>query len=694
MTSFPLLAQPLTVGAVTLANRMVMGSMHTNLEGNPDHFDQLGRFYAARAAGGAGLIVTGGFAPNAAGRLKDHPCVMASAADAAHHRRITGPVRAAGGRIPLQILHAGRYGYHGETVAPSPIKSPINRDTPAEMTAAMIAETIADFARAAELALDAGYDGVEIMGSEGYLMSQFLAARTNHRDDDWGGDFTRRLRFPVAVTEAVRAAMGTAGVLTFRMSALDLIEGGMDDDEILALARALEAAGADCLSSGIGWHESQVPTISGTVPPAAFTGATQAIRAAVSLPVVASNRINLPETAEAVLAAGQADLISMARPFLADADFVNKAVAGASDRITVCVACNQACLDHYFTDKIVTCLVNPKAAREAEFAGGPAPVTKRVAVVGAGVAGIVCALAAAGRGHAVTLFDRADAIGGQFRLAARIPGKADFGRAIAGFAAQLAAAGVALRLGERVDASRLTAAGFGAALALLLGVSLPWLPWLTVPVAAFAGTALAALLVYVLSRLRAITAETMVLAGIATLFLFQSAQSLVQYLAAPEVLRAIVFWLFGALLKASWDNLPISAGILALGVAALAPVVWQLTALRLGDARAAALGVDVRRPRLRVFAIVALLTAGAVSFVGTIGFIGLVAPQIARMLVGDEQRFLLPMAGLTGAGLLTGASILSKVLAPGLVIPIGIVTAVIGVPFLLALIVRRGRRCW
>ncbi|MED5337320.1 MAG: iron ABC transporter permease, partial [Pseudomonadota bacterium] len=240
----------------------------------------------------------------------------------------------------------------------------------------------------------------------------------------------------------------------------------------------------------------------------------------------------------------------------------------------------------------------------------------------------------------------------------------------------------------------LAAAGFGAALALLLGVSLPWLPWLTVPVAAFAGTALAALLVYVLSRLRAITAETMVLAGIATLFLFHSAQSLVQYLAAPEVLRAIVFWLFGALLKASWDNLPISAGILALGVAALAPVVWQLTALRLGDARAAALGVDVRRVRLRVFAIVALLTAGAVSFVGTIGFIGLVAPHIARMLVGDEQRFLLPMAGLTGAGLLTGASILSKVLAPGLVIPIGIVTAVIGVPFLLALIVRRGRRYW
>ena len=278
MTSFPLLAQLLTVGAVTLANRMVMGSMHTNLEGNPDHFDQLGRFYAARAAGGAGLIVTGGFAPNAAGRLKDHPCVMASAADAAHHRRITGPVRAAGGRILLQILHAGCYGYHGEIVAPSPIKSPINRDTPA----AMIAETIADFARAAELALDAGYDGVEIMGSEGYSMSQFLAARTNYRDDDWGGDFNRRLHFPVAVTEAVRAAMGTAGVLTFRMSALDLIEDGMDDDEILALARALEAAGADCLSSGIGWHESQVPTISGTVPPAAFTGATQAIRAAVA----------------------------------------------------------------------------------------------------------------------------------------------------------------------------------------------------------------------------------------------------------------------------------------------------------------------------------------------------------------------------------------------------------------------------
>lgn len=450
-------ASPIRVGGVTLPNRYLMGSMHTGLEGHQDRFGQLGRFYADRAAGGAALIVTGGFSPNVAGRIQDEDCTLDDQADIDAHRIVTSEVHAAGGRILLQLLHAGRYSYHAAPVAPSPIKSPINRETPAELTHEDILQTIEDYAATSRRALEAGYDGVEVMGSEGYLMSQFLAEYTNHRTDQWGGSWEKRLRFPVAVTRAVREALGPGAILSFRMSAVDLIEGGMTDDQILDLARALEEAGADMLGTGVGWHESAVPTIAGIVPHAAFADAMKAIRRVVSIPVVASNRINLPEVAEAVLEAGQGDLISMARPFLADADFVAKAFDGRREQITVCIACNQACLDHYFTGEPITCLVNPRAARETEFTDEPAPRVKSVAVVGAGVAGIACALEARKRGHDVTLFDAADRIGGQLRLAGRIPGKEDYLLAIQGFEAQLEAAGVTLALGRPVEAATLTA---------------------------------------------------------------------------------------------------------------------------------------------------------------------------------------------------------------------------------------------
>ncbi len=458
-----LLSRPIKLGGHLLPNRFVMGSMHTGLEGRPDLFDRLARFYAERAKGGAALIVTGGFSMNLAGRIKDHPCTLTSEAEALPHRQITEAVHQAGGRILLQLLHAGRYGYHSAIVAPSAIKSPINRDAPQELSEAEILETIQDYARSTRLALEAGYDGVEVMGSEGYLISQFLAERTNHRSDDWGGTFVNRLRFPRAVTRAVREALGTGPILSFRMSAADLIDNSLSDDEVIDLALAVEEEGADCISTGIGWHESAVPTIAGVVPHAAFGQATKRIKQAVSIPVIASNRINLPETAERVLAEGMGDLVSMARPFLADPAFARKMLDGAGDRITLCIGCNQACLDHYFTDQVITCLVNPRAVQEESYTAGPAKTPKRVAVIGAGVAGIACALEASRRGHQVTLFDQAERIGGQFLLAAEIPGKADYGRAMETFAEQLEAAGVALRLGQAVEADAIAAGGFDVA---------------------------------------------------------------------------------------------------------------------------------------------------------------------------------------------------------------------------------------
>ena len=453
------LLDPIRVGSLTLASRIVMGSMHTGLECHPERFDELGRFYAERARGGAGLIVTGGFAPNFAGRMKNEPGTFERADQVTHHRKITAPVRAAGGRILLQILHAGRYGYHPAVVAPSPIKSPINRDVPAELTSAQIEATIANYATTARLAIEAGYDGVEIMGSEGYLISEFLAPRTNHRGDRWGGSLENRARFPLAVVKAVRAAIGDA-VISYRISALELVEGGLTQEETIWLAKEVEKAGADCLSTGIGWHEAAVPTIAGPVPHAAFIESTRRLKAAVSIPVTASNRINLPDDAAEIVQSGSADLVSMARPLLADAGFVNKVGRGRPDLVNVCIACNQACLDHYFTDQVITCLVNPRAARENEFSDAPAATPKRVAVLGAGVAGIAAALEAARRGHHATLFDSASRIGGQFALAANIPGKEDYGLSLASYEAQLAECGVEIRTGVAVDAERLKRSNF------------------------------------------------------------------------------------------------------------------------------------------------------------------------------------------------------------------------------------------
>ncbi len=449
------LLEPLRVGAVLLPNRLVMGSMHTGLEGHPERFDELGRFYAERARGGAGLIVTGGFSPDFAGRLKDDPTSFERPDQVDAHRKIAEAVHAVGGRVILQIVHAGRYGYHPDIVAPSAVRAPINRHTPRAMTEEEIEATIAAYANTAALARAAGYDGVEVMGSEGYLISEFLASRTNLREDDWGGSLANRARFPLAVVRAVRRALGEEGILSYRISALELVEDGLGEKETLCFAKQVEQAGADCLSTGIGWHESTVPTIAGSVPHAGFAAATRRLKSAVTIPVTASNRINLPEDAERLIAEGAADLVSMARPFLADAEIGAKLKAGRPDLITICIACNQACLDHYFTGQVITCLVNPRAVHEADFLDEPAAEPKRVAVVGGGVAGIAAALEAARRSHHVTLYEAAPEIGGQFTLAAKVPGKEDYARAVESFRRQLEEEGVVLRTGEAVTAEEL-----------------------------------------------------------------------------------------------------------------------------------------------------------------------------------------------------------------------------------------------
>lgn len=459
MDARSVLLDPIRVGCATLKSRVIMGSMHTGLECHPERFHELGRFYAERARGGAGLIVTGGFAPNFAGRMKDEPGTFERSDQVADHKKIAKPVRAAGGRILLQILHAGRYGYHTAVVAPSPIKSPINRDVPAELTSDQINETIRNYATTARLAIEAGYDGVEIMGSEGYLISEFLAPRTNHRTDEWGGSLENRGRFPIALVKAVRAAIGNA-IISYRISALELVDGGLTQDETIWLAKEVEKASADLLSTGIGWHEAAVPTIAGPVPHAAFIELTRRLKEVVKIPVTASNRINLPEDAAKVIVDGSADLVSMARPLLADAEFVNKVGRGRPDLVNICIGCNQACLDHYFTDQVITCLVNPRAARENEFSDAPASTPKRVAVVGAGVAGVAAALEAGRRGHHVTLFEAAPRIGGQFVLAANIPGKEDYGLSLKSYEAQLADAGVEIKTGVAVDPGALKRGNF------------------------------------------------------------------------------------------------------------------------------------------------------------------------------------------------------------------------------------------
>jgi len=457
---YPTLFTPIDLGPFTIPNRIVMGSMHTGLEALPDGIERLAAFYGERAEAGAPLIVTGGFSPNEEGRLKDEPIVMTTREEAARHRIITRRVRDAGGRIALQILHSGRYGYHPKSVAPSALKSPINRETPRALTEGDIERTIEDFARCAALAREAGYDGAEIMGSEGYLITEFLSPRTNRRSDDWGGSLENRLRFPAEVVRRVRERVGADFLILFRISALDLVDGALTGDETLALARAVEAAGANVLTSGIGWHEARVPTIAQMVPRAGFVWATERIARAVSIPVAASNRINTPETAEAVLRDGAASLVMLARPFLADGDFVAKAARGDRKALNICIACNQACLDHYFVGEPSTCMVNPRACNESLLPVTPAAHKKRVAVVGAGPGGLTCAAAAAERGHDVVLFEQAAGLGGQFNLAKVVPGKQEFGETIAYFTDRLSRASVDVRLGERATADMLTGAGF------------------------------------------------------------------------------------------------------------------------------------------------------------------------------------------------------------------------------------------
>jgi len=393
--SFPHLLSPLRVRGVTLRNRMIMGSMHLGCEGLSDSFARLARFYALRAKGGIGLIVTGGFAPNHEGGFGPDGCLLVDDCDVPNHRQITQAVHAAGGRIVLQILHCGRYSRHAGLVAPSPLKAAINNFTPREMTAEDIARTVADYGRAATLAAAAGYDGAEVMASEGYLINEFLAPRTNHRGDAWGGDLANRMRFAVDVVTTVRAALGAERILSVRLSMVDLVEDGLAADEVVTVAQALERAGADILNSGIGWHEARVPTIAAAVPPGAWSGATARVKAAVGIPVAASNRVTTPALAEALLAEGQADLVSLARPLLADAEFAAKAADGRAESINLCIGCNQACLDAIFSGGIASCLVNPRAAREAEFVAQPVAAAKAIAVVGGGPAGMAAALEAA-----------------------------------------------------------------------------------------------------------------------------------------------------------------------------------------------------------------------------------------------------------------------------------------------------------
>ena len=459
MTNYPHLFEPIRVGHLTLSNRILMGSMHTGLE-DKDRFERLAVFLGSRAEGGCQLMVTGGFSPNAEGRLKNGAAVFDDKSQIVEHRRVTGAVHAGGGHVLLQVLHSGRYGNHADNVGPSPIQAPINRHTPREMTSDDIVATIDAYGNTAKLAKEAGYDGIEVMGSEGYLLTEFLAPRTNRREDEWGGSSENRMRLPLEVVHRTRAEVGDDFVIMFRLSVLDLVDNAQPADEALVFARELEAAGVDIINSGIGWHEAPIPTIAQAVPRAAFVADTLRIKDAVDIPVVVSNRLNTPEVAESVLAQGFGDMVSLARPFLADADFVAKAKAGAAAAINTCIACNQACLDNYFVGKVASCLVNPRACFETEINWGPADETKRIAVVGAGPAGLAAADVLARRGHDVTLIEAADRIGGQLNLARRIPGKNEFDETLRYFRYHLDEGGVEMRLGVRAEADKLIEARY------------------------------------------------------------------------------------------------------------------------------------------------------------------------------------------------------------------------------------------
>ncbi len=453
---YPHLLAPLDLGFTTLRNRVLMGSMHTGLEDRARDVPRLAAYFAERAAGGVGLIVTGGYAPNVEGWLKPFAGAMTRGAHARRHRAVTDAVHAHDAKICLQLLHAGRYAYHPLSVAPSKAKAPINPFTPRPLSARGVERTLRAYVRAARLARDAGYDGVEVMGSEGYLINTFASARTNRRDDAWGGDLPRRMRFATEIVARIREACGPDFILIHRLSMLELVPDGSPWHEIVAQAQAIEAAGATLLNTGIGWHESRVPTIATSVPRAAFAGVTAKLRPHVGLPLVTTNRINTPEVAEAILAGGGADMVSMARPLLADPDWVAKARAGRPEAINTCIACNQACLDHVFANRTVSCLVNPRACAETELNYLPAATPKRIAVVGAGPAGLACATVAAARGHQVTLFEASDAIGGQFNLARRIPGKEEFDETLRWFRHRIAETDVELRLGTTADIDMLT----------------------------------------------------------------------------------------------------------------------------------------------------------------------------------------------------------------------------------------------
>ena len=455
MNPFPHLMKPLDLGFTTLRNRVLMGSMHVGLEEVPGGFDRMAAFYAERARGEVGLIVTGGIAPNERGRPMKGGAMLTHEDEAERHRVVTRAVHAEGGRIAMQILHFGRYAHHPALVAPSALQAPINAFRPQALTADEVEQTIADYARCAALARHAGYDGVEIMGSEGYLINEFIAPGTNQRDDAWGGAFEQRMRFAVEIVRRVRERVGRDFIIVYRLSMLDLVEGGSTLDEVVRTAQAIEAAGATLINTGIGWHEARIPTIATKVPRGAYAWVTQRLMGRVGIPLVATNRINTPELAEQLLADGACDMVSMARPFLADAEFVRKAREGRADEINTCIGCNQACLDHTFAGKITSCLVNPRACHETEIAIAPAAAAKRIAVVGAGPAGLSFAVTAAGRGHTVDLFEAGPEIGGQFNIAKKVPGKEEFHETLRYFRRQVDLRGVRLHLNTRASVATL-----------------------------------------------------------------------------------------------------------------------------------------------------------------------------------------------------------------------------------------------
>ncbi|MFH8385142.1 FAD-dependent oxidoreductase [Kitasatospora sp. NPDC018058] len=457
---YPHLLSPLDLGFTTLPNRVIMGSMHVGLEEAPGGYERMAAFYAERARGGVGLIVTGGIAPNEAGRPWEGGAMLTTEEEADKHRVVTDAVHAAGGKIALQILHFGRYAYHRDLVAPSALQAPISPFVPNELTAEQVEQTVEDFARCAELARRAGYDGVEIMGSEGYLINEFIVAATNRREDEWGGPYERRMRFPVEIVRRVRERVGEDFIIVYRLSMLDLVPGGSTLDEVIQLAQAVEAAGATVINTGIGWHEARIPTIATSVPRGAFAWVTKRVMGKVGIPLVTTNRINTPEVGEQLLADGCADLVSMARPLLADADFVAKARDDRADAINTCIGCNQACLDHTFSLQITSCLVNPRACHETELVLSATKSRKRIGVVGAGPAGLAFAVSAAERGHDITLFDAAEAVGGQLNIARRIPGKEEFDETLRYYRTRLAELAVTQRLGAVVTAEQLAAEGF------------------------------------------------------------------------------------------------------------------------------------------------------------------------------------------------------------------------------------------